>query len=310
MWIINLFSPPTYERIIDVFGGSGTVTLNVDCPKSALRVYNDFNGNLVNLMRCAKNRPLALIKEIGFLTLNARDDFEVYKRFILKEEFNDDYLKKEVELTEIMLPYPTSEEAKKILIKESEDINIKKAAAYYKLLRYSFNSNGETFGGKKCDVRRFFSDIWAFSKNFADVTIENKSYDALIRHYDRENAFIYCDPPYFDAEDFYEVCFSKADHIKLHDILSKAEGYVMVSYNNCPEIVELYKDFYIFLTTRPNSMSRKEGEEYEELIITNYDPRKYIDRHLQQLNLFSFGEVNEGKYILIHEPERALKKAA
>lgn len=307
MWIINLFAPPVYERSLDVFGGSGTVTLNLDCPSSTLKVYNDFNGNLVNLMRCAKNKPLQLINEIGFLALNARDDFEVYKKFIEKGEFNDDYLKKELELTEIMLPYPSNDEAKRILIKESKGQDIKKAAMYYKLLRYSFNSNGETFGGKKCDVRRFFNDIWTFSKSFAEVTIENKSYEALIKQYDRPNAFIYCDPPYFDAEDFYEVCFSKADHIKLHETLANAQGYVMVSYNNSPEIVELYKDFYIFLTTRPNSMSRKEGEMYEELIITNYDPRLFAKYKSKQLNLFSFNQP-EGEYVLIHEPKKALKK--
>ena len=308
MWIINLFAPPVYERSIDVFGGSGTVTLNLDCPSSTLKVYNDFNSNLVNLMRCARNKPLELIKEIGFLTLNARDDFEIYKKFIEKGEFNNDDLKKEMQLTEIMLSPPQSDEAKRILMKQAEKCDVKKASVYYKLLRYSFNANGETFGGKKCDVRRFFTDIWNFSKRFAEVTIENKSYEALIKQYDRPNAFIYCDPPYFDAEDFYEVCFSKADHINLREILSKAQGYVMVSYNNCPEIVDLYKDFYIFLTTRPNSMSRKEGEMYEELIITNYDPRLFAKHNSNQLNLFSF-EQPEGEYILIHEPKQALKKA-
>lgn len=50
-----------------------------------LTTYNDFNANLVNLMRCARDKPLALIREIGFLTLNARDDFEMYKKFVEKE---------------------------------------------------------------------------------------------------------------------------------------------------------------------------------------------------------------------------------
>lgn len=53
------------------------------------------------------------------------------------------------------------------------------------------------------------------------------------------------------------------------------EGFVMVSYNYCPFIVDLYKEFYIFYTTRPNSMSQKAGSEYEEIVITNYDPRLY-----------------------------------
>lgn len=309
MWLINLLAPPKYERSVDVFGGSGTVTLNLECPGSNLKVYNDFNANLVNLMRCARDRPLALMQEIGFLTLNARDDFEVFKRFIEKEEFDEEGFKAELELTEIMFKPPTASEAKQLLIKSSEEKDIKRAAIYYKLLRYSFNANGETFGGKKCNVYRFFLDIWKFSKEFAEVTVENKDFEALIKQYDRPNAFIYCDPPYYDAEGFYAVIFPKADHVRLHDTLAKAQGYVMVSYNNAPEIVELYQDFYIFYTTRANSMSRKEGEVYEELIMTNYDPRKFLERKNHQMNLFSFLNFwSEGDYQLIHEPITPLKE--
>ena len=308
MWLINLLAPPRYERSIDVFGGSGTVTLNLDCPKSTLKVYNDFNANLVNLMRCARDQPLALMREIGFLTLNARDDFEVFKRFIAKEEFTEEDVKQELLLTEIMLSPPSAEEAKELLISNAEEKDIKRAAIYYKLLRYSFNANGDTYGGKRCDVRRFFVDIWQFNRAFSEVTIENKDFEALIKQYDRPGAFIYCDPPDFDAEGFYAIAFPKADHVRLRDTLKKAQGYVMVSYNNSPEIIELYQDFYIFHTTRPNSMSHKEGDVYEELIITNYDPRPYLQAKNHQLNLFSLISMfSEGEYKLIHEPSKPLK---
>ncbi len=308
MWLINLLAPPRYERSVDVFGGSATVTLNLDCPQSTLKVYNDFNANLVNLMRCARDKPLALMREIGFLTLNARDDFEVFKRFISKEEFTENDLKAELELTEIMLSPPTAEQAKLLLLGNAEEKDVKRAAIYYKLLRYSFNANGDTYGGKKCDVRRFFVDIWSFSHAFREVTVENKDFENLIKQYDRPKALIYCDPPYFDAEGFYAVIFPKEDHVRLHDTLAKASGYVMVSYNNALEIVELYQDFYIFLTTRPNSMSHKEGDVYEELIMTNYDPQLFLQQKNHQMNLFSFFSlVSEGDYKLIHEPATALK---
>lgn len=308
MWLINLLAPPRYERSVDVFGGSATVTLNLDCPQSTLKVYNDFNANLVNLMRCARDKPLALMREIGFLTLNARDDFEMFKRFINKEEFTENDLKAELELTEIMLSPPTAEQAKLLLLDNAEEKDVKRAAIYYKLLRYSFNANGDTYGGKKCDVRRFFVDIWSFNQAFREVTVENKDFENLIKQYDRPKAFIYSDPPYYDAEGFYAVIFPKEDHVRLHDTLAKAQGYVMVSYNNAPEIVELYGDFYIFLTTRPNSMSHKEGDVYEELIMTNYDPRLFLQQKNHQLNLFSFfGFVSEDDYKLIHEPKSALK---
>ena len=67
-------------------------------------VYNDYNGNLVNLFRCMRDRPLSFIRELGFLPLNARDDFLVLKKFFQKEEFTDEFLNQELDLTTIVLP--------------------------------------------------------------------------------------------------------------------------------------------------------------------------------------------------------------
>ena len=137
------------------------------------------------------------------------------------------------------------------------------------------------------------------------MVIENKDCVDLIRQYDREDAFFYCDPPYYDAEDCYAVGFPKEDHQRLHDALLECQGFVMVSYNYCPFIVNLYKEFYIFYTTRPNSMSQKAGSEYEEIVITNYDPRLYNSARHWQLSIFnlSAAEEDDGRYTLIHEPE-------
>ena len=47
------------------------------------------------------------------------------------------------------------------------------------------------------DVRKTFHLIWQAADRLANTVIENKDFEALIRQYDRENAFLYCDPPYF-----------------------------------------------------------------------------------------------------------------
>ena len=132
----------------------------------------------------------------------------------------------------------------------------------------------------------------------------------IVHQYDRPDAFLYFDPPYYDAEDCYAAVFPKEDHQRLHDALLECKGYVMVSYNYCPFILELYKEFYIFYTTRPNSMSQKAGSEYEEIVITNYDPRLHDSSRHWQLNLFnlSAADEEEGKYTLIHEPTRELRQ--
>ena len=47
---------------------------------------------------------MEVIRELGFLGLNARDDFTVIKRFFQKEEFGEQFLDKQLELTDILLP--------------------------------------------------------------------------------------------------------------------------------------------------------------------------------------------------------------
>ena len=49
LWIINKLMPDRYTRFIDVFGGSGTVTMCRPIQRGCIEVYNDFNSNLTNL---------------------------------------------------------------------------------------------------------------------------------------------------------------------------------------------------------------------------------------------------------------------
>mgnify|MGYP002711797529 CR=1 FL=1 len=80
LWIISKMAPERYSRFIDVFGGSGTVTMNHPTRHGCMEVYNDFNGNLTNLFCCVKSRTLALLSELGFLPLNTRDDGDSPRR--------------------------------------------------------------------------------------------------------------------------------------------------------------------------------------------------------------------------------------
>ena len=116
LWIINKMAPDHYSRFIDVFGGSGTVTMSRPIQQGCMEVYNDFNSNLTNLFCCVKNRPLALLAELGFLPLNTRDDFNVLYKFLSKGEITDDYLQEEMELTEILLKPPEAEAIRTLLL--------------------------------------------------------------------------------------------------------------------------------------------------------------------------------------------------
>ncbi len=182
--------------------------MNRPIKRGCMEVYNDYNSNLTNLFFCVKERPLALITELGFLPLNSRDDYDAIYRQLKCEEFDDEYLAIELELADKYFSPLHAKAIKALLLKRAQRGNVRRAASYYKLIRYSFSGAGKSFGGKPCNIRNFFTDIWRCSQRLENVVIENKDFESLLAQYDRPDAFFYCDPPYYNAE-CYEVEFQK-----------------------------------------------------------------------------------------------------
>ena len=168
------------EAVGYLFGGK---------PDASMEVYNDYNADLANLFRCVKERPLALLKELNFLPINGRDEFNVLKKYLEKEEFTSEYLREELELAENCLSPPQFEEIKSILIENATMSDVKRAAAFFKLIRYSYGSGCTSYSCQPFDIRKTFHLIWSGSRRLKDTVIENKDFEALILQYDRDNAF-------------------------------------------------------------------------------------------------------------------------
>ena len=270
--ILYALFPSEYERYIEPFGGSGAVLLGKERP-DRFEVFNDFNGNLVNLYRCMRDRPLAFIRELGFLTLNAREDFHELRKFLQKEERENAFADEERGLTQILLPDITEEERRLLLTERTGDYDLKRAAAYLKLIRYSYCSGCKSFAGVPFSIRSLFGIVEDFAKRMDRVVIENQDFEVLIKHYDRDNAFFYCDPPYYSSEYVYQCGFTWDDHLRLKNALAKAKGKWLVSYNDCEEIRNLYDGYSFFDFTRLHNMKQRinAGEQFPELLISNYD---------------------------------------
>lgn len=286
--MIYTMFPAKFDRYIEVFGGGGWVLFGKPPDQRCMEVYNDYNSNLANLFYCVKNRTGSLLRELGFLPINSRDEFTVIRNFLDKQEFDTRFLNEELELAEISLPPPEYEEIKAILQENAEVTDVKRAAAFFKLIRYSYGSGCTSYGCQPFDVRKCFAAIWQASRRLSDTVVENKDFEALIRQYDREGAFFYCDPPYYMTEDYYEVSFPEQDHIRLKNTLAGCQGKWMVSYNDCSYIRDLYAGYYLTEATRLNNMAQRyeKGSEYRELIITNYDPEEKR-RSSGQMTLFA-----------------------
>ena len=134
--------PRKAPRLLEVCGGSGAVTLGLGAGYAPLRVYNDVDVDLVNLFSCARDRPLALLKELDFLPLHARADFELVLRFLNHEYDPMDYLEEELQIAEDYFPPMDRQKVKKLLVGRANLLDVQRATAYYLSIRYSYSATG------------------------------------------------------------------------------------------------------------------------------------------------------------------------
>lgn len=264
--------PRNYKRYIEVFGGAGWVLFHKP-PGNDFEVFNDFNGNLVNLYRCVREQPEALRNELRYM-LNSRLDFEYMKGMLHSRA---------------VLP------------------DVRRAAYYYALIRYSYAAGTSTFGSQPHAMWNNFPLIESAAGRLQKVVIENKDCVKLIRQYDRPESFFYCDPPYYNADQYYEAVSSDGfDHAGLADALLGIKGKFLLSYNDCPEIRALYDRPGIVvegISRLSNIAQRYEnGKQYPELLISNYDTTE-LARSCVQLTLFDRLDSQEilNERILYHE---------
>lgn len=264
--------PRNYKRYIEVFGGAGWVLFHKP-PGNDFEVFNDFNGNLVNLYRCVREQPEALRNELRYM-LNSRLDFEYMKGMLHSQA---------------VLP------------------DVRRAAYYYALIRYSYAAGTSTFGSQPHAMWNNFPLIESAAGRLQKVVIENKDCVKLIRQYDRPESFFYCDPPYYNADQYYEAVSSDGfDHAGLADALLGIKGKFLLSYNDCPEIRALYDrpGIVVESISRLSNIAQRyeNGKQYPELLISNYDTTE-LARSCVQLTLFDRLDSQEilNERILYHE---------
>lgn len=243
---------------------------------SRFEVYNDIEGELVNFFRVVKNRPAELLLELNLLPLNSREEFASWLHFHDGGNEPTVHLPDQVEIIDRTTPAYLLNEAEKLkaaLRKRSDYRDVRQAAAYLMRVRNSYSSAGRSFACQPFNVRTLFEQIWEMSFRLENVIIEQQSFEVLIPHYDREDAFFYGDSPYYDSEYVYDAEFNWDHHVLLRDTLAQCKGKWLISQVDCPEIRYLFKEFEILDFTRIHPMVQKytPGKQFGELLIGNYD---------------------------------------
>jgi site-specific DNA-adenine methylase len=148
-----------------------------------------------------------------------------------------------------------------------------RAARFMFLITRSFGSKGDSFGTSQkrgtSSMYNRLERIKELHRRLDMVIIENLSYEKVIEKYDTKSNFFYCDPPYMLGYTYENS--KQFSHEDLCAKLKKIKGRFILSYDDNPEVLKLYKGFDIKHVTRTKGINRKVGKsEFNEVIIANF----------------------------------------
>ena len=278
--------PKEYNRYIEVFGGSAAVLLGK--PKDKFEVYNDLDGELVNLVRCIKDRLMELLLELDLLPINSREEFMELLKYQTGSSELEKYLPFQLEIADALIPKEMAAILKEAMHARADSKEVCRAAAYFMRMRTSYASAGRSFGCHPFSVRALFEQIREMSERIEEVVIEQQSFEVLIPHYDRPDAFFYLDPPYFCSEYMYDADFGWEHHVLLRDILTGIKGKFLLSQADFPEVRHLFRGFEILDFKRAHTMANRTvpGAQFRELLIANYDLLEREREKPEQITLY------------------------
>jgi len=187
-------------------------------------VYNDLNGEIVNLFRQARDNGKELCRVV---------ELTPYSR----EEFN---------LAFEPCPNDPLEQARRTILRSLFGYGT------FGVCRKTTKADAGSLTGYSGATEKWVSYPVALKKivdRLRCVNIENNDALAIIHTYDSPDTLFYVDPPYVshtrtgDA-DIYEFEMSDEQHRELAEKLYTVEGKVILSGYECPLYEELYGDWH------------------------------------------------------------------
>jgi DNA adenine methylase len=205
---------------VDLFGGSASVLLRK--PRAEIEVYNDIDGEIVNLMKVVRDRGGELAEKL-YVTPYARAEFrESFER-------SDDPL----------------EQARRTIIRSLQGYGGSYATRGSKSTPGGFRV---AYKSGNCPPKTWTNvpeNIMEIIERFRGVYIENLDFRTILARYDQEDALVYADPPYIPGTRDYGSDYSfettTEDHRDLAALLNRRKGPVVISGYRSDLYDELYR---------------------------------------------------------------------
>lgn len=220
-WIISHF--PVHRVYVEPFGGAASVLLRKQ--RSFSEVYNDLDGEVVNLFRVLRNPSQA--RELGRLvrlTPCAREEFDNAKL-----PHGDPIEQARRTLVQYWFAFATGRKVKS---------------------NKTFRSHASVRRSVAHDWASFGDAIEQIAERWSGVLVENAPAVEVIERFDAPECLLYCDPPYVlstraarQAGNIYSFEMTDEEHRELAAVLRKAKGMVVLSGYQCELYDELYGDW-------------------------------------------------------------------
>jgi DNA adenine methylase len=259
IWIKD-YIPNDIETYVEPFSGMFWVFFKMNLSNySNLKkvVYNDFNPLNTNLFNCIKNynQFYDVIKNY-----KSQDDklFEEFQREIFHPRF----------VVDLSTPdYDAASKYAYVLSQVWSGTNPEKSK--FIDLKGKYKSKFDSFVGKlqNKNWQKYFDKI--------DI-VENLDFEEVIKKYDSEKTYFYCDPPYYKTEEYYaNHDFGIETHKRLANCLKSISGKFSLSYYHFPQLSEWFtKDKFKWeskeFSKAAMAKSGKSQTKGTELLIMNY----------------------------------------
>ncbi|WP_225045011.1 DNA adenine methylase [Pseudomonas aeruginosa] len=224
-WIIQHLA--AHHTYIEPFGGAASVLLRK--ARSYAEVYNDLDGDVVNLFRVARDRGEELRQALA-LTPFAREEFEA-------------------SYAETSDPL---ERARRMVVRSFQGFGSAAASGE----RTGFRSTSARSGtAPALDWRNYPDALAAITERLQGVVIENRDALVLMEHHDRPSTLHYVDPPYVHSTRSTKVRHNATGKSYRHELdddqhrdlaafLKGLSGMVVLSGYPCPLYDELYSTWH------------------------------------------------------------------